>query len=102
MTAGGPAGESRDRVISCLVASVPELDTAGAQRALAAARTDRRRALREVDALLAEHPGALVTTPAAYPLALVRLAHALIEARVSGSRGSGLRRVRQDHRRPAP
>lgn len=80
MTAGGPADESRDRVISGLVASVPELDTACAQRALAAARADRGRALREIDALLAEHPGALTATPAGYPLALVRLAHALIEA----------------------
>ncbi|MFI5069074.1 MAG: hypothetical protein ACHP9Z_34545, partial [Streptosporangiales bacterium] len=59
---------------------MPGLDTAAAQRVLATARTDHGRALREVDALLKEHPGALVTTPAAYPLALVRLAHALIEA----------------------
>lgn len=59
---------------------VPGLDTADAQRVLAAARADRGRALREVDALLEDHPGALVTTPAAYPLALVRLTHALIEA----------------------
>jgi hypothetical protein len=68
------------RVISCLVASVPELDTGAAQRALVTARADRGRALREVEALLKEHPGALVITPAAYPLALVRLAQALIEA----------------------
>ena len=47
---------------------------------LAAASADGGRALREVEALLKEHPGALAITPAAYPLALVRLAHALIEA----------------------
>ena len=80
MTAAAPDGGSRARVISCLVASVPGLETAAAQRVLAAARADRGRALREVDALLEEHPCALVTAPAAYPLALVRLAHALIEA----------------------
>lgn len=80
MTAAQPDGGPRVRVISCLVASVPGLDTAGARRILAAARTDRGRALHEVDALLDEHPGALGSTPAAYPLALVRLAHALIEA----------------------
>jgi hypothetical protein len=73
-------GGSRARVVSRLVASVPGLDTAAAQRALAAARADRGRALHEVDALLDEYPGALASTPAAYPLALVRLAHALIEA----------------------
>ncbi len=60
---------------------MPGLDAGAAQRVLATARADCGRALREVDALLKEHPGALVTTPAAYPLALVRLAHALIEAR---------------------
>jgi hypothetical protein len=79
MTPADPGGP-RARVASCLVGSVPGLDTAAAQSALAAARADRGRALREVDALLAEHPAALVTTPAAYPLALVRLAHALTEA----------------------
>lgn len=80
MTTADPGGGSRARVAFCLVASVPGLDTAAAQRVLAVARADHGRALREVDALLEEHPGALVTTPAAYPLALVRLAHALIEA----------------------
>ena len=80
MTTAHPDGGSQARVISCLVASVPGLDTAGAHGVLAVARADRGRALREVDALLTEHPGALITTPAAYPLALVRLAHALIEA----------------------
>jgi hypothetical protein len=44
------------------------------------AEAEHGRALREIDALLKEHPGALVTTPAAYPLALVRLAHALLDA----------------------
>ena len=80
MTAAGPDDESRDRVISCLVASVPGLGTATAQRILATARADRGRALREMNALLEEHPGALAITPTAYPLALVRLAHTLIEA----------------------
>ena len=80
MTAADPGGGSRARVISCLVASVPGLDTAAAQRVLAVARMDDGRALREVEVLLKDHPGALVITPAAYPLALVRLAHSLIEA----------------------
>jgi len=80
VTTANPDGGPRARVISCLVASVPGLDTGAAKRAIAAARADHGRALREVDALLKEHPGALVTTPAAYPLALVRLANALIEA----------------------
>jgi hypothetical protein len=53
--------------------------------------------MHEIDALLKEHPGALVTTPAAYPLALVRLAHALQDAGHQVGRGPGLRRVRQDH-----
>jgi len=73
-------GGSRARVISCLVASVPGLDTVAARSALTTAGADRGRALREVDTFLKEHPGALVATPAAYPLALVRLAHALIAA----------------------
>ena len=34
MTAGDPGRESLDRVISCLVGSVPGLDTAGAQSTL--------------------------------------------------------------------
>jgi hypothetical protein len=80
VTAADPGVGPRDRVISALVASVPGLDTASAHRVLAVARADNGRALREVDALLTEHPAALVTTPAAYPLALVRLAHALTEA----------------------
>ncbi len=70
-----PYGGSRARVISCMLASVPGLEAGAAQRVLAAARADRGRALREVDAVLKEHPGALVTVPAGYPLALVRLAH---------------------------
>ncbi len=82
MTTAHPDGGSRARVISCLVASVPGLDSGAAQRALAISGTDHGRALHEVEALLKEHPDALATTPAAsaYPLALVRLAHALIEA----------------------
>lgn len=40
MTTADPGGEPRARVISCLVASVPGLDTAAAQRALAAAKAD--------------------------------------------------------------
>jgi len=80
VTPADPDGVSGARVTSCLVASVPGLDAEAAQQILTAARADRGRALREVDALLKEHPGALATTPVAYPLALVRLAHALIEA----------------------
>jgi hypothetical protein len=80
VTTAHPDGGSRARVTSCLVTSVPGLDTGAAQRALATSRADHGRALHEVEALLQEHPGALATTPAAYPLALVRLAHALIEA----------------------
>jgi hypothetical protein len=74
VTTANPDGESRARVTSCLVASVPGLDVGAAQRALAAARAEYGQALHEVDALLKEQPDALVTTPAAYPLALVRLA----------------------------
>ena len=80
MTTADLDGGSRARVISCLVASVPGLDTVAARSALTTAGADRGRALREVDTFLKEHPGALVATPAAYPLALVRLAHALIAA----------------------
>jgi hypothetical protein len=80
VTTADPDSESRARVTSRLVASVPGLDTAAARRVLATARADRGRALREVEALLTEHPGALAIAPVAYPLVLVRLAHALIEA----------------------
>jgi len=66
--------------MSCLIASVPELDTGAARAALATAKAEHGRAMHEIDALLKEHPGALVTTPATYPLALVRLAHALLDA----------------------
>lgn len=102
MTAADPGGESRARVISCLVASVPGLGTAAAQRVLAAARADDGRALREVEVLLKEHPGALVITPAAYPLALVRLAHVLIEAgypAVAAPACTGCSKVTADLRR---
>jgi hypothetical protein len=102
VTAADPGGESRARVISCLVASVPGLGTAAAQRVLAAARADDGRALREVEVLLKEHPGALVITPAAYPLALVRLAHVLIEAgypAVAAPACTGCSKVTADLRR---
>jgi len=66
--------------MSCLIASVPELDTGAARAALATAKAEHGRAMHEIDALLKEHPGALMTTPAAYPLALVRLVHALMDA----------------------
>jgi hypothetical protein len=80
VTAARPDDESRDRVTTCLISSVPGLGDGAARDVLAAARAEHGRALREIDALLKEHPGALVTTPAAYPLVLVRLAHALIDA----------------------
>jgi hypothetical protein len=80
VTTADPDGESRARVTSCLIASVPGLDPGVARDALVTARAERGRALREIDALLEERPGALVTSPTAYPLALVRLAHALTEA----------------------
>lgn len=47
---------------------MPGLDDEAARDVLTAAGAERGRALREIDALLEEHPGALVTTPAAYPL----------------------------------
>jgi hypothetical protein len=72
--------EPLDRVAACLISSVPGLDDGAARDVLAAAGAGHGRALREIDALLKEYPGALVTTPAAYPLVLVRLAHALIAA----------------------
>ena len=81
MTTANLDDESRDRVTACLISSVLGLGDGAARDVLAAARTGHGRALREIDALLKEHPGALVTTPASYPPALVRLAHALIEAR---------------------
>jgi len=79
MTAS-PDDESRDRVTACLISSVPGLDDGAARDVLATVGAGHGRALREIDSLLKEHPGALVTPPAAYPLALVRLAHALIAA----------------------
>jgi hypothetical protein len=80
VTTANPDDESRDRVTAILISSVPELDDRAARDVLAAAGAGHGRVLREMDSLLKEHPGALVTTPASYPLALVRLAHALIEA----------------------
>jgi len=75
-----PDDESRDRVTACLISSASGLDDGAARDVLATAGAGHGRALREMDSLLAEHPRALVTTPASYPMALVRLAHALIEA----------------------
>jgi len=80
VTVASPDDESRDRVTACLISSVPGLDDEAAHDVLAAARAEHGRALREIDALLKEHPEALVTTPAAYPLVLVRLAHSLTDA----------------------
>jgi hypothetical protein len=80
VTTDGPDGESQARVTSCLTASVPGLDAEAVRAALTTARAEQGRALREIDALLKEHPGALMASPAAYPLALVRLAHALMDA----------------------
>jgi hypothetical protein len=79
VTAADPDGELQARVTSCLIASVPGLDIEAARSTLATARVEQGRALREIDALLKEHPGALMASPAAYPLALVRLAHALMD-----------------------
>ena len=56
MTAADPGSGQRARVAPGLVASVPGLDAGAAQRALTAAGADRGRALREMDALLTEHP----------------------------------------------
>jgi hypothetical protein len=80
VTKAGPAGEPHARVTARLVACVPGLDAQAAQSVLLAARADRGRALRELDAHLEEHPAALAVTPTGYPLALVRVAHALIDA----------------------
>jgi len=80
VTTANPDDESRDRVTACLISSVPGLDDGAARDVLATAGAGHGRALHEIDALLKEHPGALVTTPTAYPLVLVRLAHALIDA----------------------
>lgn len=80
MTAASSADDSRDRVTARLISSVPGLDDEAARDVLTAARAEHGRALREIDSLLREYPGALLTTPAAYPLVLVRLAHALIAA----------------------
>jgi hypothetical protein len=80
VTTAGPGGAPRACVAASLLAAVPGLDERAAQKILVTAKADRGRALHEVDACLREHPGALTTAPAEYPLALVRLAHALIEA----------------------
>jgi hypothetical protein len=103
VTAADPGGGPLARVVSCLAGSVPGLDTTAAQSALAAARADHGRGLREVDALLSEHPAALLATPAAYPLALVRLAHALTGAgyqEVAVPACAGCGKITTDLRRP--
>jgi recombinational DNA repair protein (RecF pathway) len=94
--------EPRDRVTACLISSVPRLVDGAACDVLARSEAGHGRALREIDALLHEHPGALVTTPAAYPLALVRLAHTLIEAgylTVAAPACAGCGRITTDLRR---
>ena len=68
------------RVTSWLAASVPGLDAAAAGDILDAASAGRGRALRELEQCAGEYPGALSLTPAGYPLALVRVTHALIAA----------------------
>jgi recombinational DNA repair protein (RecF pathway) len=70
----------RERVIAHLAAMLPGLDAKTAHDVLAASRADEGRALRELDAHFREYPDALAATPAEFPLALVRVAHALIEA----------------------
>jgi hypothetical protein len=80
VTAAEPGGVLRASVAARLVATVPGLDETAAQTILGTAKVDRGRAMHEVDACLREHPGALTAAPAEYPLALVRLAHALIGA----------------------
>lgn len=72
MTTVSPDDESPDRVIACLISSVPGLDDEAARDVLAVAGAGHGRALRETESLLKEHPGALVSTPASHPLALVR------------------------------
>jgi hypothetical protein len=104
MTAASPDDESRDRVIACLISSVPGLDDEAARDVLVAARAEHGRAQREIDALLREYPGALRTPPAAYPLVLVRLAHALIAAgylTVAPLACTGCGRITADLRRRA-
>ena len=76
MTAAGPQA----RVAASLAACVPELDGHAAHGILTAASADRGRSLRELEDCLREHFDALAVTPARYPLALVLIAHALIEA----------------------
>jgi len=74
------AAEPRARVAARLATCVPGLDAQATPGILAAASADRGRSLRELEDCLLEHPDALAVTPAHYPLALVRVAHALIEA----------------------
>ncbi len=102
MTAASLDDEPLDRVAACLISSVPGLDDGAVRDVLAAAGAGHGRALREIDALLKEYPGALVTTPAAYPLVLFRLAHALIAAgclTVAAPACAGCGRITADLRR---
>jgi hypothetical protein len=80
VTTAQAAGSVHERVIARLAATVPGLDSKTARDVLVAAKAGEARALRELDALFREHPGALAVTPAEFPLALVRVTHALIEA----------------------
>lgn len=80
MTTAQRAGAARERVIAHLAAMLPGLDAETAHDVLAVAGAGEGRALRQLDALFREHPGALATTPAEFPLALVRVEHALVEA----------------------
>ncbi len=80
MTTAEPGSASRARIAARMAATVPGLGETAVQRILVTAKVDRGRALHEVDACLQEHPGALTAALAEYPLALVRLAHELIEA----------------------
>lgn len=80
MTKAEPGSLTRARIAARMLTAVPGVDETTAQQILVTAKVDRGRALHEVDACLRQHPGALTVAPAEYPLALVRLAHALIEA----------------------
>jgi hypothetical protein len=104
VTTANPGDESRDHVIACLISSVPGLGDEAARDVLAATGAGHGRALREIDALLKERPGALASIPAAYPLVLVRLVHALIDAgylTVAAPACTGCGRVTADLRRRA-
>lgn len=80
MTTAQRAGPVRERLIAHLAAMLPDLDAKTAHDVLVAARVSEGRALRELDTYFRVHLGALAATPAEFPLALVRVAHALKEA----------------------